>query len=74
MRVIKNRMTKIQRYALKKVCQMIVRTSADHRKNIVEYYRIMNYSAWREYKNSPDEIKSFLQECQNEAFREDFGI
>jgi len=74
MKVVRNRMSKVQRYALKKVCQGLVRAGLYHRKNIVEYYRIMNHTAWREYKNSPNEIKSFLQECQNEAFREDFGI
>ncbi|MCP3683164.1 MAG: hypothetical protein GY861_10775 [bacterium] len=74
MKVIKNKMTKVQRYALKKVCQALVRTSVFHRKNIVEYYRIMNHTAWREYALQPKQMKTFLKECQNDAFNEDFGI
>ncbi len=71
---MKNRMNKIQRYALTKIAKALVKVGLYHRSNIVDYYRIMNKAMWVETGNTPAETKRFLQECQNKAFIEDFGL
>ena len=70
----KNKISKIQRYALKKVAKALVRVGLYHRKNAVEYYRVMNQAMWKETGDAPADTKRFLAECQAKAFNEDFGL
>ena len=71
---MKNRISKIQRYALKKIARALVKVGLYHRSNIVAYYRIMNHAMWNETGDTPEATKRFLRECQNKAFMEDFGL
>jgi len=71
---MKNKINKIQRYALEKIAKALVKVGLYHRSNIVEYYRIMNHAMWKETEDSPEMTKRFLRECQDKAFREDFGL
>lgn len=61
-------MTWFERWMLKRIARRLVIQSHEHRRNIVEYYKIMHLAAAEEfYEDNQPTLDSFLDECYEEG-------
>ena len=61
-------MTPFYRYLLKHICRKLVIQGYTHKKNITEYYRIMDEAIGREFtEDSGFSLQKFQRECLIDA-------
>ena len=63
-----NCMNWFERWFLKRLCKKLVIQGPAHRRNIIEYYSIMQEAAKKEfYEDNKPTLDSFLEECHKES-------
>jgi len=62
------KMTRFERWMLKRITKRIVIQSHEHRNNIIEYYDIMYDAAKKEfYEDNYTTLNCFLEECHRKS-------
>lgn len=64
-------MNKLFTYLLKMICKRIVIQGFDHKRNIVEYYKILHEAATEQFtEDNRPTLDGFLTDCHEEAKNE----